>query len=254
MNNAQTSDITDLFGRGAELLVEGISHLLWPRVCCNCDAPILKSDDGLCSDCWRQMRSCTSEDYCRRCGSDAGLYSNLSGMCSACKNRTFQYDGIARAGVYKDVLRDMILNLKFSDRPELSLYLGRLADAALIGSGFADKTDFYVPVPLHWRRRIRRGFNQSMLLCRQLTCAVGKINTDFVRIKYTHRQWNLTSAGRRKNVAGAFAVRKGHCFQGKTICLVDDLTTSGATLNECAKTLKRAGAEKVYALVAAVAL
>ena len=79
------------------------------------------------------------------------------------------------------------------------------------------------------------------------------ISTDLVRIRYTKRQFNLTPARRRKNVAGAFAVRKAHNFKDKAICLVDDITTSRATLNECAKILKLAGAKKVNALVLAVA-
>ncbi|HOK66482.1 MAG TPA: hypothetical protein PLV55_06685 [Anaerohalosphaeraceae bacterium] len=76
---------------------------------------------------------------------------------------------------------------------------------------------------------------------------------DLVRVRYTRRQWNLTSAQRRRNVKGAFAVRKRHPFKGASVCLLDDITTSRATLNECARVLKRAGAQKVYALVAAVA-
>lgn len=73
-------------------------------------------------------------------------------------------------------------------------------------------------------------------------------------MRYTERQWNLSPAKRKRNVADAFAVRKGHKFSGQTVCLVDDITTSGATLNECAKTLKEAGAQKVFAVVAAVAM
>ena len=253
MKAAHTSYSAIRFHRTFELIVEGIGHLFWPRVCANCGSPVLKNDDGLCPQCWERIQSCVSGDYCRRCGMDASLYANIHGTCAACEKLTLQYDGIARAGEYKDAFRDLILSLKFNDSPEFSRYLGPLADAALASSGFVDRIDMYVPVPLHWRRRLWRGFNQSMLLCKHLTAPGKIINTDLVRIRNTHRQWNLSNPHRRKNVAGAFAVRPDHNFYGKTICLVDDITTSGATLNECAKTLKAAGAAKVFALVVAVA-
>jgi len=80
------------------------------------------------------------------------------------------------------------------------------------------------------------------------------ISTDLVRVRRTKFQPTMTTpAARARNVAGAFAVRKGHSFAGRTICLVDDIKTTGATLNECAKTLKEAGAAKVFGLVLAVA-
>ena len=109
-----------------------------------------------------------------------------------------------------------------------------------------------MPVPLHWRRRFQRGFNQSALIAKGLTLDNAQFNTDLVRIRYTQQQIELTVAARKRNVEGAFAVRKGHNFKGKNICLVDDVKTTGATLNECAKVLKEAGAGKVFAFVLAV--
>jgi ComF family protein len=99
-----------------------------------------------------------------------------------------------------------------------------------------------------------RGYNQSQLLVKKLRHPSAKINTDLVRIRRTKSQPVMaTAAARAKNVAGAFAVRYGHSFANRKICLVDDIKTTGATLNECAKTLKKAGASKVFALVLAVA-
>jgi predicted amidophosphoribosyltransferase len=99
-----------------------------------------------------------------------------------------------------------------------------------------------------------RGYNQSSVMARTLKQKSIKINTDLVRIRRTKQQPAMASlAQRAANVAGAFAVRRGHSFTGRNVCLIDDIKTSGATLNECAKTLKSAGAEKVFALVLAVA-
>jgi ComF family protein len=147
----------------------------------------------------------------------------------------------------------MILLFK-NDKTELHTMLSFLARSALEGSGFYEGVDFFVPVPLHWMRKLRRGYNQSQLVAKSLKHPQAKVNTDLVRVRYTKAQPVMASEFQRaKNVAGAFAVRRGHTFAGRNICLVDDIKTTGATLNECARTLKEAGAAKVFALVLAVA-
>jgi len=150
-------------------------------------------------------------------------------------------------------LKDLILKFKNS-HSELDITLGHLAGSALQSGAFIENIDYIVPVPLHWIRRLSRGYNQSALIAKRLSLKFVPINTDLVRIRNTAAQQAMTSPTQRaRNVAGAFAVRSGHEFEGKNICLVDDVKTTGATLNECAKSLKQAGAAKVYALVLAVA-
>jgi ComF family protein len=147
----------------------------------------------------------------------------------------------------------MILAFKH-DRSELASVLAPLADAALQGGDFFDDIELFVPVPLHWTRRILRGYNQAHLIARRLHHPRARISTDLVRARRTRAQPQAaTPAARARNVAGAFVVRDEHEFSDKTVCLVDDIKTSGATLNECAKVLKEAGAARVYALVLAVA-
>ncbi len=254
MNAAMLRDIFCGVRRFGGAAFEGFNHLLWPAVCDWCRVGILETDRRLCRDCWNDLLECTAGDYCPGCGKDASKYAIIDGRCANCQIAKVDFDGIARAGVYDSVLRNLILAFKFQDRTELDGLLRGLADSALQGSAFGDEIELFVPVPLHWRRRLERGYNQSHLICKGLTSSAGRISTDLVRIRYTQRQWNLSPAKRRKNVAGAFAVRRGHNFSGKTICLVDDITTSHATLNECAKTLKAAGAGKVLACVVAVAM
>jgi ComF family protein len=147
----------------------------------------------------------------------------------------------------------MVLAFK-NGRTELDSLMGFLADSALEGGGFHDEIELFVPVPLHWSRRLARGYNQSALIAKRLGQSGAEINTDLVRVRRTKQQPAMASpAARARNVAGAFAVRRGHGFAGRNICLVDDIKTSGATLNECARTLKEARAAKVFALVLAVA-
>ncbi len=164
------------------------------------------------------------------------------------------YDGLCRVGLYDGVLKRLILDLKFHDKTEHIDYLAPLFRQAFEAAGFDHKVDIIVPVPLHWRRRLQRGFNQSFLLARELTCGRASVCTDLIRHRYTCHQWQLENdSQRKKNVRGAFTVRRGHPFEDKAICLVDDITTSGATLKECAETLREAGAKAVFTAVVAVA-
>lgn len=233
--------------------MQGLNQLLWPAVCINCSESICETDKNLCKDCWDELLSCTGGDYCPRCGKDASKYAIVEGTCPDCQGKEFYFDRIARSGFYAQSLQQMILSFK-SGKTELDLTLGFLANAALQGSSFYNDIELLVPVPLHWSRRLFRGYNQALILAERLKHPTAKINTDLVRIRRTKSQPAMASpAARVRNVAGAFAVRKEHNFVGKNVCLIDDIKTTGATLNECAKTLKQAGASKVFALVLAVA-
>jgi competence protein ComFC len=233
--------------------LQSLNQLFWPAVCINCGESICETDKDLCQKCWAQLLACTGGDYCARCGRDAGQFAILQGACPNCQGKEFHFDRIARSGVYREALQQMILALK-NGRTELDSTVGFFGNSALEGSGFYNDIELFVPVPLHWSRRLARGYNQSYLLARKLKHPRAKINTNLVRIRRTKLQPAMASpTARAKNVAGAFAVRFRHKFTNRKICLVDDIKTTGATLNECAKTLKEAGASRVFALVLAVA-
>lgn len=232
---------------------QGLNQLLFPAVCHNCRQDTCADDNDLCQSCWGQLLSCTVGEYCPRCGRDASRYGLVAGVCPACQGAEVHFDGIARAGVYSDALQQMTLSFKH-DRTELAPILGTLIDSVFQGSPFHGDIELLVPVPLHWTRRLARGYNQSHLLAKRLTHPAARLITDLVRIRRTQAQpIAATPAARARNVKGAFAVRADHRFAGRVVCLVDDIKTSGATLNECAKTLKEAGAARVYALVLTVA-
>ncbi len=233
--------------------LQSFNQLLWPVVCINCRISISETDNKLCRNCWDQLLVCTGADYCRRCGRDVSKFALLAGTCPDCQGKEVRFDCIARAGVYDQTLQKMILSFK-NGRTELDSVLGFLGNSALQGGGFSSDVELFVPVPLHWTKRLIRGYNQSHVLARKLIHPTAKISKDLVRIRRTKAQPTMPSpAAREKNVAGAFAVRYRHKFEGRKICLVDDIKTTGATLNESAQTLKQAGASKVFALVLAVA-
>jgi competence protein ComFC len=239
--------------RAVTFAIDGLNHLFWPAICVNCRESISETDENLCGNCWDQLLSCSGGDYCRRCGRDASIYGVVKGRCPDCQGRELHFDSIARSGVYSQSLQQMILAFK-NGRTELDSVLSLLANSALEGSGFFSEIELLVPVPLHWSRRLARGYNQSQVVARKLSHPTARISTDLVRMRRTKAQPAMANpAARARNVAGAFAVRRGHNFAGRRICLIDDIKTTGATLNECAKTLKQAGASSVFALVLAVA-
>ena len=253
MSETRVSQLAGLARQTWRATVEGINQLLWPPVCANCSESVAAADLDLCQACWDQLLTCTAGEYCPRCGRDASRYGLVAGACPACQSETLHFDGIARAGVYVEALQRMILAFK-NGRSELDAMLGRLADAAFQGCSFYDRIDLFVPVPLHWTRRLSRGYNQSHLLAKRLNHPTARICPDLVRVRRTKPQpAAATPAARARNVRKAFAVRPDHRFAGKTVCLIDDIKTTGATLNECARTLKDAGATDVYALALAVA-
>jgi len=235
------------------LTLRAFNHLLWPQLCLACKNLAPEDKNLLCPDCATGLKENLTSSFCPRCGCQVSAFAILDQSCPECSSRTFAFDRIAPCGVYTGVLRDMILAFKHG-RTELMDTLARLLNSTLAQAAFADQIDLFIPIPLHWLRRLTRGYNQSLLLTKGLDAAKGKISTDLVRIRHTKQQPTMrTFAARAKNVAGAFAVRKDHNLKAKTICLIDDIKTSGATLNECAKTLKQAGASKVFALVLATA-
>jgi ComF family protein len=234
-------------------VLQSLNHLLWPAVCINCGQSISETDKNLCKICWSEILSCTGGDYCRRCGRDVSKFALLESGCPDCQGRKFHFDGIARCGIYREALQQMILSFK-TGRTELISTVSYLCNSSLEGSSFYNDIELFVPVPLHWTRRLIRGYNQSRLLTKKLKHPTKKISTDLIRVRRTKLQPTMASpTARVKNVAGAFAVRSRNNFKDRKICLVDDIKTSGATLNECARILKETGASKVFALVLAVA-
>jgi competence protein ComFC len=229
-------------------------QFLWPAVCAVCSSSIEEDSGNLCRDCWQSLSGAIGHDYCRRCGRQVSRYGIVHNRCGGCFEEDLVYDGLCRVGFYDGTLKHMLGALKFQDKVELMDHIGPVFKQAFSAAGFDAKAQLLVPVPLHWRRRFQRGFNQSFLLAKYLKNESMQISEDLVRIRYTPHQWQMqTDSQKRRNVRDAFTVRQGHPFEGKTVCLVDDITTSGATLTECARTLKEAGAVAVYTAVVAVA-
>jgi len=232
---------------------KNLQQLFWQNYCRLCNNTIAEDEKYFCSDCWQRLGSCVVDSYCFRCGKELSDFAKLPNGCPGCFEQNFHFESISCVGIYREPLRSLIIKFKLADKTGLLKPLANLAQGAIERTNFSGQIDFVVPVPLHWRKRFKRGFNQAALIARELRLPDAKLNTDLVRIRYTEEQSSLSAHARMKNIKGAFAVRKNHNLVGKNICLVDDIKTTGATLNESAKVLKEAGADKVFAFVLAVA-
>lgn len=234
-----------------------LRELLLPSHCAACGSPAPRDDRfALCEACGRALAGLVEVLYCPRCGRGAGPYSFDLDGCGMCRRKSVPYDGVARIGPYAEPLRDLVLTYKYGRRRELGPVLGRLLAERVALAPWADRVDMVVPVPLHWRRRVGRGFNQAAGLAGEVVRATRRrlVSRPLLRVRSTVHQTRLPPSRRAENVRGAFAVRgRAATLAGRRILLVDDVLTSGATMGECARTLKRAGAASVYAAVVAVA-
>ena len=214
---------------------EGIA----PSRCVGCG----KVGTWLCTDCASQILFLKVQN-CYRCG----RLMPRGRTCDNCRRQT-NLDGVVVATHFEiGPIRELIHELKYSGTVELANLLGAMLVRTILVNELADFV--LVPVPLHGKRIIERGFNQAELLTRQIIERTG-METELIlsRVKATLSQTKLTRVERLRNISGAFECRVA--LEGINILLVDDVMTTGATLEECAKTLKRAGAKRVWGVVVA---
>ena len=219
-----------------------------PTLCVACREPV--AGDGVCGTCWAQI-SFIEKPYCPRLGIpfvyDPG--PELMSMEAIASPPAYQR---ARAAVrYDDVARTLVHALKYQDRTDLAPTMGRWM--ARVGNELLNDADALVPVPLHWRRGWSRRFNQSGALAKAISRQkpVTVLGDALTRIKPTQQQIGLSRDERASNVQGAFAVppERLHAVRGRHLILIDDVLTSGATVDACARALLRAKAKRVDVLV-----
>lgn len=189
------------------------------------------------------------EPCCACCGFPFDFDEGPQALCGRCSAKPPAYDRCRAAFAYDTASRALVLRFKHGGQTEgLSMFAAQMARA---GRALLSGADGVMPVPLHFRRRVKRRYNQSTLLARALArrTHLPLLTDDLMRRRATPSQGGQTAAGRRKNVSGAFALRPTAAVKGKHIILVDDVMTTGATLEACARTLKRGGAARVDALV-----
>lgn len=237
------------FRRGLRSALRLALDLALPPLCPSCREP-LGDGVGLCASCWSKL-SFIEPPYCARLGIPF-LYDPGAGLLSmeAIANPP-AYDRARAAVRYDDVARALVVSYKYSDRMDLAPLMGRWMARA--GSELLAGADALIPVPLHWRRLWARRFNQSAALAGVIAEASGVpvLHSALKRMRATARQVGLSKAERADNVQGAFRVpaEEKTNVTGRRLVLIDDVLTSGATVDTCARSLLRAGAAHVDVLV-----
>ncbi len=232
----------------ARCILSAALDLALPRLCAACREPV--EGQGLCPICWSKL-SFISRPYCERLGIPF-VYDPGPGILSMEAIADPPAYHRARAAVrFDEISRALVHALKYGDRLDLAPMMGRWLSQA--GRELLTEADALVPVPLHWRRRWARRFNQSAMLAAAVSAASGVPVAVHAlkRVKATAQQVGLTRSERAANVQGAFRVPPEGKAEvvGRRLALVDDVLTSGATVDGCARALLRAGAANVDVLV-----
>jgi ComF family protein len=238
-------------------LWEEVLNLLYPAVCCGCGRPATRLE--FCSRCRVDIRTPRSP-LCLVCGAPFGTAGGTDHRCARCLTRTFGF-GCARACALYDAadavqhpLKSVLQRYKYNRDVGLAGPLGQLLSerCPVVIAAY----DVIMPVPLHVSRLRWRGFNQAQLLAKPLARQAG-VPIDVLsmeRVRPTRPQVELTEAERLRNVAHAFRVTRPERVRQRRILLLDDVYTTGATVDECSRELRRAGAGSVDVLVLARAV
>jgi competence protein ComFC len=240
---------------GALRLARLIELLVFPSFCRLCRASLEEPGERIvCGACLARLTAAEGP-VCSRCGrlfQDAGE----AHACARCLADPPAFTRHRSCGRYGGTLKDVILLFKYRRYAPLGRPLGRFMDESLgPDRELWDGAEALVPVPLHPSRRRDRGFNQARLLARELARrrGLGLLEGALVKVRNAPPQAGLRAAERERNVVRTYAVRRPDRVRGRTIVLVDDVTTTGATLRECARVLKAAGAKEVRAITLAQA-
>jgi ComF family protein len=228
-----------------------ILDVLLPPLCLACDAPV-KDQGALCSTCWSDTHF-IAPPFCATCGTPFDAPVGDGQICAACIAHPPLFASARAAMLYDEGCKKLILGFKHGDRTHLTRTLAQWLQRA--GHDVLATADAIMPVPLHRWRLFKRRYNQAALLALALGAATGKpvLADGLLRLRPTPTQGHMNRKERQVNVHGAFGLH-ARCrdgVKGKTIVLIDDVLTTGATLNECSQTLLEAGAEAVHVLTLA---
>ena len=222
-------------------MIDAILNLVFPQSCVLCQSPVRERRWSVaCPDCWERLEP-ISRPFCPQCGMPAPV---IEGLCGLCRRGDHAFDFARSLFLFTDPMRGILHHFKYSGRISLARPLGRRLRTHMQEEGFA--ATLALPVPLHRARERERGFNQAELLARHLGI---KVDSRLLwRRKNTPSQTGLSRSQRALNLSAAFEVRR---TPPDCVMVVDDVYTTGSTLHEIAKTLKRAGTSRVEVLTVA---
>lgn len=231
--------------------INGFLKIVYPEEhrCAFCSKQLKDRSGILCAGC-ASLLAFINDNICSNCGRPLPPGS-IPFVCSECSNRDMHFDGGCMVFEFDGLVQDILHRLKYGGEAELAQTIGWFMSSKLKKMNWT--IDVIMPVPLHPDRLKERGFNQSHLLADAIgwECGIDVNPGVLIRDRNTESQVGLTRMERMHNVRGAFTVNGSGEVRGKRILLVDDIMTTGSTLDECSRALKEHGANKVYFITAA---
>ncbi len=240
----------------------GLADATLPLTCAACGQWIPAEAPSLCAPCAAQLDQAIHTPYCPRCGRSAQPVTLDTHGCARCRREdVWNFAAVVRVGAYScEPLRRLLLDVKFGGNERSAACLARILARAMDSQPWLAEVDALVPVPMHRLRRWQRPCAHARLLAEHLLRELHRRGlsrlrlraADVRRVRYAESQMGLSSRQRRfDNVRGCFAAANNGRLRGRTVCIVDNLMTSGATLIELCKALRRAGARRIYAAIGA---
>ena len=232
-------------------LLEAAVSLLYPPVCTLCGGKT-RAGEYLCERCEAKATPIVAP-FCQQCSEPFEGAIATAFTCANCAHRTIYFDAAVAAYRGRGIVRQIIHDFKYGRQIHLRHLVARWLYGAFDDERLRGRTfDMIVPVPLHPTRQRERGFNQASLLAELLTAQISiPCKPLLKRVRYTTTQTALDRAERMENLHNAFRLRRNANVRGLRVLLIDDVLTTGSTLSECARILKRSGAISVYAATAA---
>jgi len=219
-------------------------EFIFPPVCLICETPMERTGSKVCATCWNSLRSVTPADPIYQLAHERlTVHGDLDGVASLWH---FEKEG---------TLQSIVHLLKYESMTGLGVEMGRALGEKLLTEGVAGKYDAVIPVPLHRAKYRERGYNQSDFIGEgiQEVTGLSLLQSFLHRTRFTQSQTALDAVERKTNVRGAFSLAKGVEVRGRSFILVDDVITTGATIEACAVVLRENGAQNVFAASAALA-
>ena len=230
-------------------MIQNMKKLLWPEICPFCGKVY---GTGICPACESKLNELlVKQPWCMKCG--IPIRRMEQEYCHDCKNKELHFDVGRALWLHKPPVSHSIYQFKYHNQREFGKYYVRELLKQFESTIRKWNPDLIIPVPIHKRRRRKRGYNQAEILAREIA-RLTNIPTDskiLKRIRYTNPQKKLDDKLRKRNIQNAFQVR-GDISHVRRVLLIDDIYTTGNTLNECAKKLKEAGVENVYFLTVSI--
>jgi competence protein ComFC len=232
-------------------LLRALSSLFYPPVCTICSASI-SAGEYLCDDCHGRTPR-ISAPFCATCSEPFSGSIDGAFTCANCSHRRLYFQAAVAVYRSRGIVRRVVHEFKYRNQVHLRHLVARWLCAALEDERLRGRQfDVVVPVPLHPARQRERGFNQAALLAALLTRQVPvPVKLMLKRVRYTRTQTAFDRSERMENLRGAFRLRRKMDVRGLRVLLVDDVLTTGATLSECARVLRKAGAASIHAATAA---